>query len=496
MDSVADSELDREAARRRAIAIDMAEDRRLDALEEQARRDRQLERTTARTFIGGNDPFNATEVGDAEHFESLNAGRVLFDHADQRWYLFNGRHWQIDATNQIVQLAIDSSRKRLEEAIKLTGQAKEIRVKWALAGESKKRVDHCLSLAGSIGTLKTDGRSWDPDPMLLGVANGIVDLRNGTLRQGLPVDMVRLVSPVTYDAAAKADRWTRFVLEVMAGRNELVEYLQMALGYGITGMTTEQSFWIFYGGGSNGKSTLLDVIKCIVPMHAFTMKFPTDAWTESLSDYERAQLVGRRFVVASETEQRKALHSDFLKSLTGDGSVDARHPYGRPFNFTPTAKFFLAVNHKPTIRDTSHGMWRRVKLIPFDRQFALDQTLKARLEGEAPGVLRWLVDGAKKWHLAHLTTPEVVTAATDTYRAENDTLTTFISDRCIVADYAQVPARALFEAYKGWCVLEGVRPEDAVKSRTFGETIKARFAFADDGRRVTYQGLGLREVDA
>ena len=143
------------------------------------------------------------------------------------------------------------------------------------------------------------------------------------------------------------------------------------------------------------------------------MNFPSARWSESMSDYNKAQLVGRRLVVSKEVDQAQQLNAEFIKSLTGDEALSARHPYGRPFNFTPVAKFIMAVNHKPAIRDESHGMWRRVRLVPFTRTFPLNPGFAERLAAEAPGALTWAVEGAVRYYAEGLKTPNSVRAATE-----------------------------------------------------------------------------------
>ena len=147
-------------------------------------------------------------------------------------------------------------------------------------------------------------------------------------------------------------------MEISDGDPALAAFHHRFVGYSLTGETSEQCFRIDFGVGANGKSTYLETLtRYIIPEHSWTMSFPVSTWTESLSEYQRAELVGRRLVIAKESGQQKRLNTEFVKSVTGQDSVNARHPYGRPFSFIPTAKFILACNHRPVIRDDSHGMW-------------------------------------------------------------------------------------------------------------------------------------------
>ena len=308
-------------------------------------------------------------------------------------------------------------------------------------------------------------------------------------------DRITKIAAVPYDPTATCPRWEQFILEVSDDDVALADFHQRSIGYALTGETSEQCFWIDYGVGGNGKSTYLETVtRYVIPEHSWTMSFPVSSWTESLSEYQRAELVGRRLVIAKESEQQKRLNTEFVKSLTGQDSVNARHPYGRPFAFIPSAKFILACNHRPVILDDSHGMWRRVRLVPFQRTFALDPRLPDELAREAPGILRWAVDGCLRWQEEGLEAPAAVTAATDEYQQESDTLGSFIAACCVELAAAQVRAGQFYSAYDQWCTENRIPDVDRVSARATGERMKRRYR-AVTGRHVTYHGIGLQTED-
>jgi putative DNA primase/helicase len=222
------------------------------------------------------------------------------------------------------------------------------------------------------------------------------------------------------------------------------------------------------------------------------MSFPTTAWTETIGEYQRAELVGRRIVVAKESDDTKRLNTEFIKSLTGSDKVNARHPYGRPFEFVPAAKFILACNHRPIIRDDSHGMWRRVRLVPFARTFSVNPTLVDELRAEAPGILAWAVRGCLAWQERGLDPPAAVVAATHKYQRESDTLALFIATCCHEGDSYQVRAKTFYDAYEAWCQDERIPEADRLSGKTIGPRLKDRYR-AVEGRQVTYHGLSLRD---
>jgi putative DNA primase/helicase len=368
-------------------------------------------------------------------------------------------------------------------------------LKWLLDSENRRRLMDLLAMAASAETIAVTGDDWDTAPMLYGVQNGVLDLETGQLRTGRLSDNVTKVAPVTFDTTAQCRRFQQFVVEVF-GEDDVIAYVQRIFGYTLTGLTTEQAFWIFWGTGSNGKSTLLEVVLHAIfgaETYGWTMPFPTATWTHTMTEYQRAELVGRRLVTASEVKQRAHLHEDFIKSLTGSDTINARHPYGRPFSFVPVAKFFLRVNEKPIIRDLTHSMWRRVKLVPFTRTFSLDRRLAETLAAERSGILNWLVRGALDWQREGFCEPSDVTKATEDYRSESDPLTDFYAECCIVAPGFSVEGKTLFGRYVAWCSERQVTPEDRLTQTAFGLRVKERFA--DIGKRtVKYTGLRLRTV--
>lgn len=440
------------------------------------------------------DPFPASEAGDAEFFVRVVNGRYLYDHQRRRWFRFGAQHWRQDTTEQIVQAAIAAMRERQAAAVKLTDDAaRKKQLQWTLAGESEARIRHLLDLAASHPQVAIEGTEWDQVSWLLGVQNGVIELRTGTLRAGRPEDRITRIAAVPYDPNATCPRWDRFILEISTDDADLAAFLHRSIGYTLTAETTEQCFWIFYGIGGNGKSTLLEVLtRHVIPEHSWTMSFPVSTWTESLSEYQRAELVGRRLVIAKESEETKRLNSEFVKSLTGGDTVNARHPYGRPFTFVPAAKFVLACNHRPIIRDDSHGMWRRVRLVPFNQTFPIDTTLIEILAAEAPGILAWAVQGCLAWQQQGLDAPAVVANATRDYEQESDTLASFVTACCLEAEGLTVRGRAFHDAYTRWCEANRIAEADRLSVRAVGERMKRTYA-AIVGRHVTYTGIGLRE---
>lgn len=446
------------------------------------------------------DTFPASESGDAEFFAQCEAESLRFNHRIKSWLIFtpHQHRWKPDTDGEIHRRYLKANRQRQTAAVAITGDddKRRARIAWALKGESRSRIVNGLSNAQNVIPLKDDGEGWDANPLLLAVRNGVINLQTGQIRNGLPEDRITLASPVSYDPRVSTARWAQFVLDVCDGDEEQANYLQAVIGYVLTGSTSEQCFWILYGTGSNGKSTLLEILtRHLLPEHSWSMNFPSQKWSESMSEYQRAQLVSRRLVVAKENEQAQRLNSEFMKSLTGNETIAARHPYGRPFNFQPEAKFFLAVNHKPVIRDETHGMWRRVRIVPFQRTFPVNPAFADSLLDEVSGALKWAVEGAVRYAREGLVTPRSVLVATEEYQQESNALAPFFAERCLVDCNKRTGAQALFDAYRNWCIDSQVPDVERVSQNEFGLRIRndARFSVEQDRstRRVFYSGVAV-----
>jgi putative DNA primase/helicase len=444
-----------------------------------------------------NTDFPCTDAGNAEFFADMYTDSLRFDHGRGRWMIRREHWWEEDRTDRVVQLAKGAARERYDGARRI-GDAddRKAAMRWARRSESKSRLDATLSLAESLPSLSTRGDEWDRNLMLLGVANGVINLRTGRLLKGDPSDLISLHTGVPYDPAALCPRWEQFVREVFGGDEEMTAYIQRALGYSMTGDTREQVFFCCYGTGANGKSTLLELLRHVLGDYGYNLPFSAlELKARAGVPNDIAALVGRRFVTAVETSESAELNEARIKSLTGGDLITARRLYQEFFTFVPEAKFWLAFNHRPKVADDSHGFWRRVRLVPFGQCFAgdkVDPELISKLRAEAPGILAWLVRGCLAWQEHGLGMPSQVKMATDEYRKESDTVGEFIDDRCVVEPRAQVRAGALYGEFCEWCRDNGERfPSLNRKNFTARLTAKG-FSKVRMGHDRTWTWLGLR----
>ena len=334
--------------------------------------------------------------------------------------------------------------------------------KWTASSLSDAKVRALIASAKPKRPLPCPIAEFDRDPFLLNLVNGTLDLRTAELRPHQRSDLIRALAPIEFSPHARCPRWDRFLVRILAGREDLIQYLQRVVGYSLTGSIREQVFFLLHGTGANGKSVLLATLRGLLGDYARQSDF--NAFLLQRNDGPRndlARLVGSRLVVASEAERGRSLSESIVKQLTGGDAIAARFLYQEHFEYTPEFKLFLAANAKPVIRGTDPAIWRRVQLIPFDVAIPeedQDKELPAKLHEELPGILNWALRGCLAWQKQGLGEPEEVRTATGAYRAEMDLLAHFVAERCVEGEDAKVKASELHRAYTEWCQTSGEKP--------------------------------------
>ncbi|MDA0734837.1 MAG: phage/plasmid primase, P4 family [Chloroflexi bacterium] len=441
--------------------------------------------------------FPLTDAGNAELFAHLYGDQLRHDHARGRWLVWGGHRWAPDVDGEIYRLAKEAARTRYRAALDIEDLDFRKKVsEFAVRSESRQKLDACLALARSEYPIADAGFDWDTGPFLMGVENGVVDLRTGKLRPGVQEDRITMRVPVQYDERAECPRWEQFLHQVFQCDEQLIGFLQRAVGYSLTGSVREQVLFLCHGSGANGKSVLLTILRHLLGDYAMNIPFTVLELQQrpSLTN-DLAAMAGRRLVTSSETNESTRLNEARIKALTGGDPITARFLYSESFTFEPVAKFWLAVNHLPQVRDDSHGFWRRVRVLPFKQRFHgddADQDLVDKLYRELPGILAWAVQGALNWQVVGLAAPEVVLMATEAYREESDELAGFINDCCVVIDGIRVEPGKAFTQYQHWAEGQGIPLRQRLGLRTFGTRMKERFiAISTNGKRY-YTGVGLK----
>jgi putative DNA primase/helicase len=440
--------------------------------------------------------FNLTDSGNAEYFAARQGQDVRYDHRRGRWLLWRRHRWQPDADAKIRRLAKAAIRRRFKDAAALDDPQERTRAaKWAIASESRSRLDAALYLAQAEHPIAESGAHWDTDAYLLGVPNGVIDLRTGTLRLGRREDRTTMQTAVAYDPNATCPRWERFVSEIFADDASLIRFVHRAVGYSLTGDTSEQCLFLLYGTGANGKGTFANTLKRALGDYAWNMPFVSiEMRDRSAIPNDMAALFNRRFVIASETNDGARLNEARLKALTGCDPITARFLHQEFFEFEPVAKFWLSVNHKPIVRDDSYGFWRRIRLVPFMQTFAVNKALADELHAEAAGILAWAMRGCLAFRQQGLDPPPVVSKATAEYERDSDPLAGFLDEACDRDAHAEVSGSELYEHYKRWADRDGLSERERLTATKFGTKVSERFEREHRRSGSVYKGIARRPL--
>ncbi len=331
---------------------------------------------------------------------------------------------------------------------------------------------------------------------MLNVANGTLDLKTRQLRPHRPEDLLTKLAPVRFDPEAVCPRWLAFLDRVLAGNEKVIGFLQRAVGSALTGDAEDQVIFILYGTGANGKSTFLKTIAALLGEYACWAAAET--FLVKRSDGPRndvARLRGARFVASTETEEGAKLAEALVKRLTGD-VVTARFLYQEEFEYQPSYKIFLGVNHRPRITGTDHAIWRRIRLVPFTvtiPEEEWDSNLGDTLKTELSRILNWALAGCAAWQAEGLDTPEAVRTATQGYRAAEDVLAAFFEECAVIGPDRSVAAGRFYTAYSGWAKDAGEKP---ISKKAFGMALGERgFTARQVHARRMWLGVGLRTSD-
>ena len=402
--------------------------------------------------------YDMTDTGNAQRLRNKYVGNIKYSYIQKEWYYWTGKVWQVDNSGEIKKLAdviIDDMKK---EAFRADGEIQEELLKWCNRTASSKGKTNMITETQHLEGIPVQPDEFDAYTDYINCQNGIVNLRTGEL---LPHDsnfMMTRICYTDYDTTCGEPKlWLKFLNDVCNGDKELINYLQKCVGYSLSGSIREQCAFFIYGIGNNGKSTFLDTISDLMGTYASNVQPETIMVkkNDGGANSDIARLKSSRFVTSVEPNEGVRLNEGLVKQLTGGDKVTCRFLYGKEFEYVPEFKIWIGTNHKPTIRGTDVGIWRRIKLIPFEVNIPkdkVDKTLKYKLRKELPQIFNWAVQGCIKWQQEGLELPKCVQDATKEYKAEMDILTNFM-EQCIEIDYKSpepIMAPQLFNLYTVW----------------------------------------------
>jgi P4 family phage/plasmid primase-like protien len=450
-----------------------------------------------------------SDSGNADRFISATRGNVRYNESVQKWLVWDATQWKAWEDNRILSYArrvaeyIQVEADSVTTSLNADDKAQASLIKgWsshAKASQNKPRIDAMVALAkGNVYSVATD---YDTYLDYLPCTNGVIDLRDGALLQHSREMRYTKVTNIEYDATATCPQWLHFLATITGNDAGLMEYLQMQVGYSLTGRTDQQALFFMYGNGANGKSTFINVIaKLAGEYHSkIAMEAILDADAKGATPHLVA-LHGMRLTSGSEFPAGKRINESMIKDLTGGDEITGRGLYAKdPFTFRPINKFWLMGNYKPRITGTDNGIWRRLILLPFEHTIPDAERIgatevDAMFNREMAGILAWAVQGAIAWYAhprrASLPKPEAVTNAITEYRQEEDTLQRFISDECDVDGNLSYPTGDMLTTYRAWLEEQGERKEAWTQTRLTREL--KRLGIVQNNGRQKYLGIRPR----
>jgi putative DNA primase/helicase len=396
------------------------------------------------------------------------------------WLNWDGKRWRRDSDGEAMRRTKVTVRRLLVEASECEdGVERSKLTRHALQSESEPRLRAALVLAQTEAKVVVAPEMLDRDPWLLNVANGTIDLRTGKLRDHRRGDLITKLAPTHYREDATSVIWDRFVKKVTQGDDELAGFLQRAVGYSLTGDTSEEVLFFAHGPAATGKSTFFEAMRAGLGEYATSADFETFLKRRGDGGVRNdiARMRGARLVLSLEVDEGKALAEGLLKVLTGGDVVTARFLYSELFEFRPSFSIWLAANSRPRVNAEDGAMWRRILQVPFlvvIPEAERDPEIKRLLTTdpvELTAILAWAVQGCLYWQQRGLAVPQRVREYTREYREEQDPLRGWLTDDCTLDEAAFTPSAQLRQSYEKWCSDNGER---AAGSKTFNAGLRDR----------------------
>jgi len=446
-----------------------------------------------------------SDKGNAEALYLLYGKDIRYCTAKDKWLIWQDDHWREDDGAYVRNLLRQSGRHRMA-LFKDSGLSDEIRASlftWLAGCENERRVGPAYKAAMDMRELQVREEDLDASVWGLGLRGSEFDLGEMRVKKPNPLSYITRRMATIYDSAADCPRWKQFLAEIFQGDERLMEFVQVAAGYCLTGSIKEQVMFVCVGEGANGKSTFLGTLYKLFGDYAGSTPFSTfDAKSRSEATNDLARLKGKRFVTIMETDEDSYLAEQKVKQATGEDPITCRFHYKEFFEYIPQFKIWMATNRIPSIKGVDYGIRRRLIIIPFEARFDAtqrDPNLSRTLSGELPGILNWVLEGAQKWKEKglHPFLPKRSVDVAEEYTEEVDHLGNWIAESLEVGEgdlgkeERKERAIDLYTSYKNWMLARSHRPKSITR---WGQDMRSK---GFDNKRkeqpgVVYIGVRLR----
>lgn len=408
------------------------------------------------------------------------------------WHYYDGTRWAFDDGGNARRAVLSVLREALAESL----QDKKLRADVQRC-ESANGVEGVLSIASALEQFAFTVLDIDADPYLLNCVNGTLDLRTMELRAHDQADRITKITRAAYDPAALDSIWQSFIVKVLPD-STIREYLQRLIGMALLGQVTEHVLPILTGTGRNGKGTFYKAVLWALGDYGHTAEPDLFMQRQNAHPTGEFDLMGKRLIVVSESEQGRSLDEAKMKRLTGGDPVTARRMRQDYVTFEPSHQALMITNHLPKVRGDDPATWARIRVIPFDVVIPKDDQkvdLGERLQAEADAILSWAIAGWRFYReQGGLNEPPGVLAATGDYQKSSDAIGRFIEDCCATTSETQKATTSdLFTQWERWRISDGAEP---LSLKAFGLAITAKGYPASspvNGKKWRH-GIGLKVV--
>lgn len=467
--------------------------------------------------------IHGSEIGLSRLVERVFDGMVRYDQSIKEWRIYEDGIWQSDNNRKfrrmledvIKILCIRGSKLLNDKAVDLSRDEDPDAFE-----DQHKAFKKLASKMGNVQSVDNINKNisfyfscsagdFDLEKQLICLTNGVFDFDASNLLGLSPDFMFTKRLGFAYDPEAKCPRWEEFLKLILRDNQEVIQYLQKIFGYCLTGHNSLQSLFFLYGGGANGKSMVINILKHLLGEQngGYFFQFKAEQLLGKNrnsnprdNEYLLASFPGKRVICGSEVPDNMIFDTATIKDITGGDTIYARNPHGRPFNFEPTFKVLLYGNHKPKIRETDTGIRRRIKLIQFDYSFETEgahlkrdsEEVLAEFVAELPGIFNWAIEGYKLYVTEKLKEPEAVREATQQYIDDQDTIKQFIDDCCEIGTTLKAKASDLWKAFGSWCDETGQR-RGISKHDFYKEVEKNYQSTVTNGKQKYFVGIAMAD---
>ena len=448
------------------------------------------------TGVSVNTITRNTEINRGDHFVNKIKNTHRFVAETKQWHVYGQGVWAPVELKRVQGEALEFIKSQAELIAKIPDERDRADATNEYRAYAKKAGISNLTDLASIKLIENIDK-FDSDDLAMCMNNCWVNLFNGRSNPPNPAKFFSLSANAAFREGSTAPLWRKTIDEVFRGDSDLASYFQKAVGYSMLGGNNEQVLFICHGAGANGKSLLLETIRDVFGSYGQSMPISTlmrGKQSQSGASPEVARLRGIRFALAAETEKGQRWSANRIKTLTGNDTIASRALYQDMIEFKSKATIWVACNHKPEVDAADAAMWRRIRLIPFERVFKpeeQDVDLSSKLQKERDGIMTWMIQGLLMYQAQGLEEPKSVMLATEQYRNEMDSVKRFIAEAADRDPDARETVSDIKDRYKEWCRDEGLLP---LPASSFNKALE------DHGCRQTKSGnvrywSGLKLID-